>query len=305
MSDPQCSVADASPSLLTTYMAEIGCTPLLSAEEEKALGRRVRQGDAEARDHLAQANLRLVVKIAQGYAGRGVDLEDLIAEGNLGLLRAVARFDPDVGTRFATYAVYWIAQAMQQAVLCTAPAVRVPASAVRLVGKWRRTTERLQEELGRVPTEDEVAAALRLTGKGRAVVRAALLAGSAPAPGGESDMSLSLDEWLPDAHAETPGEALGEADECGRVLGMLDRLGGREAAVLRFRFGLGGRPPLTLAEIGGRMGLTREGVRQIERKALNHLRHRLEVGGPSSERASRRAVSEGQRRRAASDLSAG
>jgi RNA polymerase primary sigma factor len=296
MFDPQRPVCPSSPSPLTTYLGEINGTPLLSAEEEKTLARRIRQGDAEARDHLTRANLRLVVKIAQGFVGRGLDLDDLVAEGNLGLLRAVGRFDPDVGTRFATYAGYCIAQAMQKTVVGAGSAVRLPASAVRLVWTWRRAAARLQEELGRSPSEDEVAGVLHLSSKRLKVVRAALRAGHGSIQGSEEDAGQELDRWLPDSHTEEPGEALEEADERGRMRGMLDQLGAREAAVLRLRFGLDGKKPLTLAAVGSRLGLTRERVRQLERRALNRLRRGLEAdGGPVPSRLQRgkRAVAVG------------
>jgi RNA polymerase primary sigma factor len=293
MSAPHPLVCNPSPSPLTTYLGEINGIPLLSADEEKALARRVRQGDSEARDQLARANLRLVVKIAQGYAGRGLGLDDLVAEGNLGLLRAVVRFDPDVGTRFGTYAGYWITQAMRQAVLDAGHAVRVPPSTARLATRWRRASEHLRGKLGRPPTEDEVAGALCLTRKGLRIVRAALLAFAGSVQEGEADSGRALEDWLPDRHAEEPGDALGQADESRQLWGMLGRLGGREAAVLKLRFGLDGRKPQSLAEVGGRLRLSRERVRQIERRALHHLRRSL---GPTTSR-SRHGTSGGRDRR--------
>src|SRR5438445_2420103 len=145
---------------LETYLREINETPLLSADEEKQLAYRIEEGDSEARDHMVRANLRLVVNIARGYAGKGLGLQDLIEEGNLGLLRAVEGFDPSMNTRFSTYASYWIKQSMKRAVVNTAKTIRLPAYMVELLTKWRRATAVLQEELGRAPLEQEIAAHL-------------------------------------------------------------------------------------------------------------------------------------------------
>src|ERR671936_806986 len=142
---------------LETYLREINETPLLTADEEKDLAYRIEEGDGEARDRMVRANLRLVVNIARGYTGKGLGLQDLIEEGNLGLLRAVEGFDPGMNTRFSTYASYWIKQSIKRALVNTAKTIRIPAYMVELLAKWRRTSARLQEELGRPPTPEEVA----------------------------------------------------------------------------------------------------------------------------------------------------
>src|ERR1700758_3816886 len=158
---------------LETYLGEINETRLLTADEEKELAYRIGDGDNEARDHMVRANLRLVVNIARSYTGKGLGLQDLIAEGNLGLLRAVEGFDPSMNTRFSTYASYWIKQSIKRAVINTAKTVRLPAYMVELLSKWRRATAELQEKLGRTPTQEEVAQHLRLPKKKLAIIRKA------------------------------------------------------------------------------------------------------------------------------------
>src|SRR5438067_3081836 len=156
-------VAVQSP--LEAYLREINETPLLRAEEETQLAYRIEVGDNAARDQMVRANLRLVVNIARGYTGRGLDLQDLIAEGNLGLLRAVEAFDPSMDTRFSTYASYWIKQSIKRAIINTAKTIRLPAYMVELMAKWRRATAKLQEDLGRTPTHEEIAKSLSLSQK--------------------------------------------------------------------------------------------------------------------------------------------
>src|SRR5437867_9482128 len=156
---------------LETYLGEINETPLLSADEEKLLAVRIEEGDIEARDHMVRANLRLVVNIARSYTGKGLGLQDLIAEGNLGLMRAVEGFDPSMNTRFSTYASYWIKQSIKRAVINTGKTIRIPAYMNELLVKWRRATARLQDELGRTPTYEEIAASLKLPKIGRASCR--------------------------------------------------------------------------------------------------------------------------------------
>jgi RNA polymerase primary sigma factor len=253
---------------LEAYLGEIHGTPLLDPEGEQELAYRVQDGDAEARDHLVRANLRLVVNIARGYLGKGLDLPDLIAEGNLGLLRAVEAFDPSAGTRFSTYASYWIRQSIRRGLNAAKP-VRLPTYMTQLVADWRRAAARLEDELGRPPTEEEVADQLNLSVKKLRLIRKALRISSAGCQGtGEGD---SLDELLTDNPAASPVAALTQGEDVQQVLHLVEKLAPREAAVVRLRFGLSGEEPLTLKEIGGRLGLTRERVRQIERMALDKL----------------------------------
>jgi RNA polymerase primary sigma factor len=247
------------------YLRDIDGTPPLSAGEERGLAARVAAGDAAARDHLARAHLRLVVSIARGYRGRGLPPEDLVAEGNLGLLRAVESFDGGRGVRFSTYAGYWIKQSIRRAVINQGRPLRLPAYMVTLLARWRRASAALAERLGRPPTPEEVGEALGLTG-GR--LAAALRATLAEAAIGQDD---GLDR-LPDDRAEDIPDLVADAEERGRIGRGLGRLDGRAARVIRLRFGLGPEPPMTLREVGTRLGLTRERVRQLEGQALLKLR---------------------------------
>jgi RNA polymerase primary sigma factor len=256
---------------LETYLSEINETPLLNADEEKELALRIEDGDNEARDHMVRANLRLVVNIARGYAGKGLGLQDLIAEGNLGLLRAVEGFDPRMNTRFSTYASYWIKQSIKRAVINTGKTIRIPAYMNELLVKWRRATAKLQDELGRAPTQEEVAASLNLPRKKLAIIKKAIRIYNAAPQTEPVEGVRSIDETLMDESAQTPDSNLVRADDLQQVMGLLDQMDRREAAVLRLRFGLDGEEPKTLKEIGERLGLTRERVRQIESEALSKL----------------------------------
>jgi RNA polymerase primary sigma factor len=262
---------------LETYLREINETQLLNAAEEKALAYRIEDGDTEARDHLVRANLRLVVNIARNYPGNGLSLQDLIAEGNLGLLRAVEGFDPSMNTRFSTYASYWIKQSIKRALINTGHTIRVPAYMAELMTKWRRASAKLTDELGRPPTQEEVARSLCLSKKKVNILKKALRVYNAGPLGEQPDSGLSLDDLLVDAHAHAPEAGLTGMDDLKQVLDLLEKMDPREAAVLRLRFGLDEEEPKTLKEIGERLGLTRERVRQIEREALAKLREQMEA----------------------------
>src|SRR5947207_11322771 len=181
---------------LETYLREINETPLLNAKEEKELATRIGQGDTQARDRMVRANLRLVVNIARGYAGKGLGLQDLIEEGNLGLLRAVEGFDPAVGTRFSTYASYWIKQSIKRALINSAKTIRIPAYMVELLAKWRRATVRLTEELGRGPTPEEVARVLGLPRKKLSIIKKAIHIYNSTPQNDQAESGWSLDEML-------------------------------------------------------------------------------------------------------------
>ena len=262
---------DTVQSPLETYLREINNTDLLSPDEEKELARRIAAGDREARDHMVRANLRLVVNIARNYVGKGLALQDLIEEGNLGLLRAVEGFDPNVGTRFSTYASYWIKQSIKRALVNTAKPIRIPAYMMELLSKWRRAAAELQEELGRPPTTEEIARTLDLPKKKLAIVKKAIKVYNLVPQTDQPENGWSLGEMLMDERTRAPDVEMVEADNLKLVLSRLEEMDKREATVLRMRFGLNDSPPKTLKEIGESLGLTRERVRQIENEALGKL----------------------------------
>ena len=262
---------DAVQTPLETYLREINETALLTAEEERQLARQIGEGDLPARDRMVRANLRLVVNIARGYAGKGLGLQDLIEEGNLGLLRAVEGFDPEMGTRFSTYASYWIKQSIKRALINSAKTIRIPAYMVELLSKWRRASARLSEELGRTPTPEEITRVLGLPKKKLPIIKKAIRIYNATPHTDQSEGGWSLGEMVTDERMRSPDETLLEQDVLHHVLEMLNDLDPREATVLRMRFGLENTEPHTLKEIGEELGLTRERVRQIETEALGKL----------------------------------
>jgi RNA polymerase primary sigma factor len=263
---------DAQPqSPLETYLREINETPLLSAKEERELAARIGEGDVQARDHMVRANLRLVVNIARGYVGKGLGLQDLIEEGNLGLLRAVEGFDPEVGTRFSTYASYWIKQSIKRALINSAKTIRIPAYMVELLSKWRRASARLTEELGRTPTQEEVGRVLGLARKKLPIIKKAIQIYNNTPQTDQTDAGWSLGEMVMDERLKAPDEELLDHDVLSTAMELLEGLDVREATVLRMRFGLADTQAHTLKEIGTELGLTRERVRQIETEALAKL----------------------------------
>ncbi len=262
---------DVVQSPLETYLREINETALLTADQEKELARRIGEGCTEARDQMVRANLRLVVNIARGYTGKGLALQDLIEEGNLGLLRAVEGFDPNMNTRFSTYASYWIKQSIKRALVNTAKTIRIPAYMVELLAKWRRATNKLTDELGRAPTPEEVAKLLGLPKKKLNIIKKAIRVYNAAPQTDQGDQGWSIDEMLPDGRSKTPDTEMVETDDLKQVMALLEKMDKREATVLRMRFGLDDEEPKTLKEIGECLGLTRERVRQIESEALAKL----------------------------------
>lgn len=261
----------AAQSPLETYLREINETPLLSAKDEQELAAKIADGDVEARDRMVRANLRLVVNIARGYTGKGLGLQDLIEEGNLGLLRAVEGFDPSVGTRFSTYASYWIKQSIKRALINCGKTIRIPAYMVELLSKWRRASARLTEELGRTPTHEEVARVLGLPKRKLAIIKKAIRINNSSAQSDQVDAGLTLGEMVMDERLKSPDEELLDHDLLKHTMELVEDLDEREATVLRMRFGLDGNEPHTLKEIGAALGLTRERVRQIETEALRRL----------------------------------
>ena len=266
---------------LETYLRDINETSLLTAADEKRLAEAIARGDALARDHMVRANLRLVVNIARGYANRGLPLPDLIEEGNLGLLRAVEGFDPTIGTRFSTYASYWIKQSIKRALINSGKTIRIPAYMVELLSKWRRASARLLDALGRTPTPEEVARMLGLARKKLPIIKKAIHVHQA-VPQTEQAEGWSLGELIRDENAKCPAEVLLDSDTLRHVLRRIDQLDPRAATIIKLRFGLGGGEPMTLKEIGGVLGLTRERVRQIEAETLASLA--VELDGASRAR---------------------
>jgi len=273
---PQERKSSGVQSPLETYLREINETSLLSADDERELATRIGQGDVEARDRMVRANLRLVVNIARGYTGKGLSLQDLIEEGNLGLLRAVEGFDPGVGTRFSTYASYWIKQSIKRALINSAKTIRIPAYMVELLSKWRRANTRLSEELGRTPTPEEIARVLGLPKKKLPIIKKAIRIYNSTPQTDQSEAGWTLGDMVTDDQMRAPDEMMVENDNLRYVMQRLDTMDQREATVLRMRFGIGGGEPHTLKEIGEKLGLTRERVRQIETEALGKLAEGLQ-----------------------------
>jgi RNA polymerase primary sigma factor len=259
------------------YLRDIDESPLLSADEEQDLAYRIEAGDPAARDRMVRANLRLVVNIARDYKGHTVCLEDLIAEGNLGLMRAAEAYDPRVGTRFSTYATYWIRQSIKRAIVNTAHDIRLPAYANELMVKWRRITAHLQEELDRPPTQEEVAGRLNLSKRKFTIVKKALRIHHCQFSIDADGDIRSLEALVGDDRTQAPDTPLVTAEDVSHVLKLLERMDERYATVLRLRFGLKGQEPMTLKAIGDTLGLTRERVRQLEREALAALRDSVEA----------------------------
>ncbi len=263
--------SSALQSPLETYLREINETALLTAKDEQELAAQIALGDVRARDRMVRANLRLVVNIARGYTGKGLGLPDLIEEGNLGLLRAVEGFDAGMGTRFSTYASYWIKQSIKRALINSAKTIRIPAYMVELLSKWRRATARLTEELGRTPTPEEIARVLGLPKKKLPIIKKAIRIYNSTPQTDQAEAGWSLGEMVMDERMKSPEDELVEHDVLKHVMEMLDTMDHREATVLRMRFGLNDMEPHTLKEIGEELGLTRERVRQIETEALGKL----------------------------------
>ncbi|MBK8180153.1 MAG: RNA polymerase sigma factor RpoD/SigA [Planctomycetes bacterium] len=257
---------------LETYLQEINEIPLLTAEEERALGRRIQAGDLEAREHMIRANLRLVVSIAKRYAERGLALQDLIAEGNIGLLKGAEKFDPDAGCRFSTYATWWIKQSIRRSLTNTVKSVRVPSYMSELISRWRVVTGELAFRLGRVPTLEEVAHEMEIPEDNWPLFRRTVASSGLGA-----QVSLEAltqhQETVADETSPMPDERLQNEDLVERLGNLLEIIDEREATILRLRYGLGpdGADPMTLKEIGKVIGLTRERVRQLEREALQKL----------------------------------
>jgi len=259
-------------STLQIYLQEINAAPLLTADEEKELARRIiDDNDPEARDRMIRSNLRLVVNIAKKYGHRGMPLSDLIEEGNLGLMRAVEGFDPGHGSRFSTYASWWIKQAIKRSLINSVQPIHIPAYMVEMIARWKQAAIEFEEEHGRSPTIEEMSQALAIPHRKLKIIRRAVKAFSSPSQMASAEDSSGLQEMLEDDKTPRPEEAVFNADELQTIKNLLDEIDEREAEVLRLRFGLDQDEPLTLKDIGKQVGLTRERVRQIEKEALAKL----------------------------------
>ena len=255
------------------YLKEIGRVPLLTADEEIALARRMEAGDESARHRLEEANLRLVVSIAKRYVGRGMLFLDLIQEGNLGLLKAVEKFDYSKGYKFSTYATWWIRQAITRAIADQARTIRIPVHMVETINKYIRISRQLLQDLGRDPTAEEVAKEMGLsTLRVREIMKIAQEPVSLETPIGEEEDS-HLGDFIEDEAALDPADAASVMLLKEQITEVLQTLAPREAEVLRLRFGLEDGRSRTLEEVGQSFGVTRERIRQIEAKALRKLRH--------------------------------
>lgn len=258
---------------LQLYLQEIGKTALLTPAEEVTLARRIMKGDKAARDHMISANLRLVVKIAMDYKDFGLPLLDLISEGNLGLIKAVERFDPDKGGKLSTYAAWWIKQSIKRALANQSKTIRLPVHLVDKISKMRRTALALTEELGREPTDEEIAIELQIpTSRVAHLKSVSVRPASLDAPISDDGNSTSFGEIVGDDNALSPLDSLNDNSRNSDLHAMVASLDPREAEIIRYRFGLDGRDELTLEEVGQKFKVTRERVRQLQNLALSKIR---------------------------------
>jgi RNA polymerase primary sigma factor len=263
----------ATSTALGWYLEQIKHTPLLSAEEEKQLARRIQHhSDPIARQQMIQANLLLVVKIAKEYSTAGMTLGDLVAEGNLGLMRAVEEFDPDAGVRFSTYAAWWIKQSIKKALINAGQPIHIPAYLAKLLARFRRSEHELEAQLGRTPTFEEVSRHMKLSRKKAEIVQQGLQAVTTPTQVGNED-TQAVSEMLPDEDAESPDGRLLAESIGPTVQKFLSQLDERSRNILILRYGLDGaeQQTRTYKEIGEAIELTRERVRQLERQAVAQL----------------------------------
>jgi RNA polymerase primary sigma factor len=271
--DDKAYMDDIADDSVRLYLREIGKIPLLTAEEELALAKKVVKGDKRAKDAMAEANMRLVVSIAKRYVGRGLDLLDLIQEGNTGLLRAVEKFDPERGFKFSTYATWWIRQAITRAIADQARTIRIPVHMVETINKLLRTQRRLTQELNREPTNEEIGAAMEMdVDKVEHIMKIKQDISSLDASVRDDEEDSVLGDFIEDEDAKTPTESASEQLLKEQVKQILGTLTEREQKILKLRFGLEDGKSHTLEEVGQEFSVTRERIRQIEAKALAKLR---------------------------------
>jgi RNA polymerase primary sigma factor len=258
--------------VMRIYMQEISKTALLTREEEIVLANRIKAGDKSARDHMISANLRLVVKIAYDYNNFGLPLLDLISEGNIGLIKAVERFDPEKGGKLSTYAAWWIKQSIKRALANQSKTIRLPVHLVDRISKMRKITAQLADELDREPSDEEIGYAMDMpVNKVAHLKSVSLRPASLDAPVGE-DGDTTFGELVGDENEASPLDNLQEKSTSGDIKSVIDRLEDREAEIIQLRFGLDGNRPLTLEEVGERFDITRERVRQIQNIAIHKMR---------------------------------
>ena len=266
---------------LQLYLRQINDSPLLTADEEKLLARRIiHHSDYGAREKMVRSNLRLVVNIAKHYVNRGLSLQDLIEEGNVGLMKAVEGFDPENGARFSTYASWWIKQAIKRALINSVQPIHIPAYMIEMMSKLKTGNRELEDKLGRLPTIEELSAHLKMTVKKLKIIRKAVKAYHSPTQlggggGADGETEMTMNDLVADTHNPGPAEIVNSTDELAHLSILLDEIDERACKILKLRYGLEGEEPMTLKEIGKRIGLTRERVRQIEHDALAKLRGAL------------------------------
>ncbi len=264
-----------SDSSMKLYLREISKTPLLTIEEENALAERIRMGDMAAREHMIKANLRLVVKIAHDYSGYGLSLSDLVSEGNIGLMHAVERFDPEKGGKLSTYGAWWIKQSIKRALANQSKTIRLPIHMVDKIARMRRISSLLTEALGREPSDEELAAELGLPRQKIAMLKqAAQRPTSLDAPINEGE-ATEYSEVISDEAASDPLEMLTDKNLHGEIDGLLSILNPRERRIIDERFGLNGLKPMLLEDVGREFGVSRERIRQLQNSALTKMRNAL------------------------------
>lgn len=262
-------------SSLKLYLQDISKTPLLTAEEELVLSERIKKGDPEARSHMIRANLRFVVKIANDYSNYGLPIMDLISEGNIGLMKAVERFDPEKGGKLSTYAAWWIKQSIKRALANQSKTIRLPIHMVDKIAKIRRIANILTEAFGREPTDEEIAEEIGISSRSISTLKAVSHCPQsldAPINDGET---TAYGEVIADEGAENPLDILSDKNLHGELDGLLAVLDERERRIIDERFGLDGRNSMTLEEVGAEFGVTRERIRQLQNTALTKMRRAL------------------------------